>query len=344
MAIRKIKLKKFTLAATFLCAIAAHAFAQVQMEGQFVASQNCAAVQSIKKGLNPGTVMVEAGKSYRLLGKNNDQASHYWIEVLGAKPFQRWVKTECGSVDGAASQKAPAPSVAIDTPEGTVKPKPNPKKPRGVASYVLALSWEPAFCSVMKDKSECKNETASSYEATHFSLHGLWPQPRRNVFCGVDRATAALDDTHKWAELPMPEMTLDTKRALNRVMPGTASLLERHEWIKHGTCYAGGNAETYFKDAIRLVEEVNGSAVQKFMQDNIGQSIDANDLRKTFDEAFGIGAGERVQMNCSKDGLISELMISLQGDIPAGTTLADLIKASKPVPQKCETGLVLQVR
>jgi ribonuclease I len=49
-------------------------------------------------------------------------------------------------------------------------------------------------------------------------------------------------------------------------------------------------------------------------------------------------------VSCSKDGLISELTISLQGDIAAGTSVAELIKAAKPVPAKCETGLVVQVR
>jgi ribonuclease T2 len=345
LAIKEIELKNIVLGFVFAAWLATSVNAQVKMDGQFVASQNCAAVQSIKKGLNPGNVMVESGKSYRLLGTNKAIASHYRIEILGANPPQRWVALNCGAIDGAQSAAAPENKVSVDTPDGTVKPKPKPKSPKGgVATYVLALSWEPAFCSVMKDKSECKNETASSYDATHFSLHGLWPQPRRNVFCGVDLATAALDDNHKWAELPMPKITLETARELSRVMPGTASLLERHEWIKHGTCYVGGDAETYFSDAIRLTNDVNASAVQKFMQSNIGRSIDTDELRAKFDEAYGKGAGERVQVSCSKDGLISELTISLQGDIAAGTSVAELIKAAKPVPAKCETGLVVQVR
>jgi ribonuclease T2 len=202
------------------------------------------------------------------------------------------------------------------------------------------LSWEPAFCEKMKSKAECKNETAASYEASHFSLHGLWPQPRRNVFCGVDRATAALDDQHQWEQLPVPQMSANTKAALDKVMPGTQSVLERHEWIKHGTCYPGGNADQYFKDAVRLVNDVNKSAVQTFIAANIGKTIQTSDLRAKFDEAYGKGAGDRVRVSCTPGGLISELTIGLKGDISAGTTLSDLIAASEPTDGGCPAGVI----
>jgi ribonuclease T2 len=314
--------------------------AQVKLQGQFVATQNCPAVLSIKKSTNPGDVSIKAGTSYRLLGKNKDVATHYWIEVPGANPGQRWVALACGTTD--AADAAPSSSgAAIDTPQGTVKPKPNPKGPKdGKPFYVLALSWEPAFCEKMKGKAECKNETAASYEASHLSLHGLWPQPRRNVFCGVDRATAALDDQHQWEQLPAPRMSAETKAALDKVMPGTQSVLERHEWIKHGTCYPGGNADQYFKDAVRLVNDVNASAVQTFIAANIGKTIKTADLRAKFDEAYGKGAGDRVRVSCTPNGLISELTIGVKGDISSGTKLGDLIAASEPTDAGCPSGLI----
>ena len=316
------------------------------MSGQFVAIKTCPALLSIKKGTNPGSIAVEVAKSYQLLGKNKDQASHYWIEVPGANPVQRWVALDCGTVGGAQASSAGAGGgAAVNTPDGTVKPKPKPQPPKGgVPFYVLALSWEPAFCAVMKGKAECKNETASSYEASHFSLHGLWPQPRRNVFCGVDRATAALDDQHQWEQLPVPEMKAETKAALDKVMPGTQSILERHEWIKHGTCYPGGDADTYFKDQVRLINDVNSSVVQSFMAANIGKTIQTSALRAKFDEAYGKGAGERVRVSCSKDGLFSELSIGLKGDISAGTKLSELIAASETTDAGCPAGKVAAVR
>ena len=328
-----------------LAALVLPVSAQVKMQGQFVATKSCPAVLSIKKGTNPGNVAVEASKSYLLLGKNKDQASHYWIDVPGATPTQRWVALTCGAVDGAASNTASSGGgAAVNTSDGTVKPKPKPQPPKGgVPFYVLALSWEPAFCKAMTGKAECKNETSASYEASHFSLHGLWPQPRRNVFCGVDPATAALDDQHHWEQLPVPQMSAETKAALDKVMPGTQSILERHEWIKHGTCYSGGNAETFFKDQVRLINDVNSSAVQSFMAANIGKTIQTSDLRAKFDEAYGKGAGERVRVSCSKDGLFSELTIGLKGDISSGAKLSDLIAASETTDAGCPAGLLAAV-
>jgi ribonuclease T2 len=329
-------------AAIFAMALVSSAFAQVKMEGSFKASQACPAVASIKKGANPGNVSVAAGTAYRLLGKNKDLATHYWIEVPGAAPAQRWVAIACGSTDGSA-QIAPAPSTGavVNTPKGTVKPKPKPQGSKdGVPFYVLALSWEPAFCEAKPEKPECKSMTASDAAATRFSLHGLWPQPRRNVFCGVDAAVAALDDQHQWDKLPEPQLTPATRAALDKVMPGTQSLLQRHEFIKHGTCYPGGSAEQYFSDGSRLANAVNNSAVGTFMAANVGKTIQTTDLRAKFDEAFGQGAGDRVRVSCDKQGRIGEITIGLKGDIPAGTDIAKLIAASESTDAGCPAGLV----
>jgi ribonuclease T2 len=300
----------------------------VKLQGEFKATQHCPAVQSIKKGTNPGDVAVTSGQVYKLLGKNQNAASHYWIEVPDANPKQRWVALSCGNIDGSAAASAPAPS-------GTIKP--NPLKDKS-AFYVLALSWQPAFCESRPDKVECKSQTADRYDASHLALHGLWPQPRRNVFCGIDKATIALDDNGEWDRLPAPQLTAETKLALNKVMPGTQSLLERHEWIKHGTCY--GDAETYYKDSVRVTNDVNNSVVQDFFAANIGKKIQTADLRAKFDEAFGKGAGERVRVSCSKDGLISELTIGLKGNISSGTSIADLMAASASTDAGCPAGIV----
>jgi ribonuclease T2 len=336
-------LNRFTLTATMLAAaLTTSAFAQVKMDGNFTAAQACPALASIKKGTNPGNVSVDAGKAYRLLGRNKDQATHYWIEVPGANPAQRWVAIACGSTDGSA-QIAPAPSsgAAVNTPKGTVKPKPKPQGSKdGVPFYVLALSWEPAFCEAMQSKAECKSMKPSDAAATRFSLHGLWPQPRRNVFCGVDPAVAALDDQHQWDKLPEPQLTPTTRSALDKVMPGTQSLLQRHEFTKHGTCYPGGSAEQYFSDETRLANAVNSSAVGAFMAANVGKTIQTKDLRAKFDEAFGAGAGERVRVSCDKQGRIGEITIGLKGDIPAGTDIAKLIAASESTDAGCPAGLV----
>ncbi|MDE2445125.1 MAG: ribonuclease [Alphaproteobacteria bacterium] len=333
-----------------LIAIAALAFstsllqAQVKLDGQFVASKACPALVSIKKGTNPDNATIEAGKSYQLLGKNKDDATHYWLNVPGATPQQRWVAIACGSTDGAQAAAPAAPkqnNVALNTPQGTVKPKPESRGFGGRAPYyAFALSWEPTFCEAMRDKAECKSQTPTSWAASHFTIHGLWPQPRRNVFCGVDRATTALDDQHQWEQLPAPQLSPETKAALDKAMPGTQSKLENHEWIKHGTCYPGGSAEQYFKDGIRLANEVNASPVQALFAANIGKQVSASQIRTAFNQGFGSGAGDKVQVECDKQGRLSGFTLNLRGNIPAGADLRTLLAAGDPARNKCDGGVV----
>jgi len=328
-------------------AFAATAQAQVKMSGEFTASRACPALQSIKNGTNPGDISIEPGQAYHLLGKNKDDATHYWIEVPGATPFQRWVEIGCGTTDGA---QATAPvskqnNTAVNTPQGTVKPKPQSRGFGGQAPYyAFALSWEPTFCEAMKDKAECRAETPKSFEATHFTLHGLWPQPRRNQFCDVDPKLSALDDQHQWDALPEPELSPQTRAALNIAMPGTMSNLQRHEWIKHGTCYPAGNADQYFKDEMRLAADVNNSSVQKLFADNIGQQITAEAIRAKFDESFGPGSSAHVQVECDKQGRISGFTLNLRGDIPGGATLPALLAAGDQAQNKCDGGVVDAVK
>ena len=309
----------------------AETHAQVKLAGRFVAAKTCPALQSIKRNTNPGKVSIAVGKSYVLLGKNRDAASHYWIEVPGATPLQRWVGVDCGTANGAVVSIPSQTSVPV-SPASDAKP-----------FYVLALSWEPAFCEAMADKAECKGQSPQSFEATHFALHGLWPQPRRKVFCNIGKSLAAVDDAQQWEALPEPELSSSTKAALDQVMPGTQSLLERHEWTKHGSCYPGGSAETYFSDAIRLVTAVNASPVQVFVAANVGKTVQSADLRGKFDEAFGKGAGERVRVACKPDGnrqLISEITLGIKGDISSGTPLAELIATSAPTDPGCPSGVI----
>jgi ribonuclease T2 len=305
--------------------------AQVKLDGTFVATNTCAALQSIKKKTNPGDVLVTSGKRYVLLGKNREQASHYWIEVPGAAPEQRWVAVDCGSVNGVPVQSA--------APVETKRGKPGQA---GGDFYILALSWQPAFCEAHADKTECKFASADAYEAKNFALHGLWPQPRSNVLCGVSDADKAADDNHRWENLPAPEIAAATRFALDRVMPGTQSFLERHEFIKHGTCYPG-SADQYFKDAVRLVAAVNASPVQELVSANIGKIIKTADLRAAFDAGFGQGAGNRVRVACGRDGdrmLITEITIGLKGDVAGGTAIGDLILGSTPTDAGCPAGVI----
>ena len=213
----------------------------------------------------------------------------------------------------------------------------------GGPRFVLALSCQPAFCEGNERKRECKSMTGKRFDATHLGIHGLWPQPGTNVYCGVPQALVTADKQGRWQDIPEPKLSLATRDALELLMPGAQSLLDRHEWIKHGTCYRGGDAEAYFFDTARLAAEINGSAVRDFLAANIGRRISTGAIRAKFDEAFGPGAGERVRLACDNDDgrqLIVELTIGLKGDIGAGTPVAELMAASNPTDPGCPGGII----
>ncbi len=119
----------------------------------------------------------------------------------------------------------------------------------------------------------------------------------------------SLDSDSRWDDLPEIDVSDTTWRNLQRVMPGTEAQLERHEWLKHGTC-AGTSAETYFARSIALLETINASPIRDLLGRNIGKTVSRNQIRAAFDAAFGDGAGRKIRVDCDEDGsrtIISEL-------------------------------------
>ncbi len=288
------------------------------LDGTFVAEGACAATIRIRD--TAGTAVLP-GDEFGLLGANRSDATHYQIRMPGVG--DRWVPVACGRV------------VAGEGGSGG-------SDPVGSREYVLAVSWQPAFCESHGDKPECATQTADRFDATHFTLHGLWPQPRSAVYCGVDRATEALDRPDTWRRLPPVELSAELRAALDEVMPGTQSALERHEWIKHGTCY-GSPQEAYFEQAVRLLRQLNDSSVRAVLAGRIGGEVSAAQLAELFDLSFGEGAGERVAMDCDRDGgreLVVELRLNLAGEITAESRLADLLASAPTARPECSIGLI----
>jgi len=297
------------------------------LQGCFVADRACPAPSSIRGARNPGDLATEAGSSYALLGANRArQASHYQIRMPEARPPERWVAIACGHTVAACAPGAAGPAPHSPPPQGPV------------GNYVLAASWQPAFCERHRATPECRSQSDERFDALHLALHGLWPEPREEVYCGVSQALRVADEAGRWDELPPVGLSAGTRADLAVVMPGTRSALERHEWLKHGTCY-GAPAEDYFADALQLMAELNGSPVGALMAARIGARVTADELRAAFDQAFGAGAGDRVALSCA-GGLLAELQIHLRGAIGATTRLADLLQAAAPVDEGCAAGRI----
>ncbi len=295
----------------------------------FLANETCEAYQSFRKKTNPEGIHLEAGKFYRILEKNKKRGS-YRVEVEGIKRPARWVSESCGELLSICS---------VNKSHEPKKVKSNAKRKNKQPEYLLALTWQPSFCETHARKKECRTQTTNRYDATHWSLHGLWPQPRNNAYCGVSNMDKGIDRNKKWHLLEPLKLSQKTATELAFVMPGVASNLQRHEWIKHGTCY-GSDAEDYYSDSISLTNQINNSIVGKLFNRGVGKRVSLKQVRAHFDKAFGKGAGSKVDMRCDRKGRVSELWINLKGEIEDDTKIASLLKNALRAGSKCQMGVI----
>ena len=210
-------------------------------------------------------------------------------------------------------------------------------------SYVLAMSWQPAFCETnKKGKKECTDESflgEDQYQANNFTLHGLWPNKKdcgiNYGFCSEVKQKSSFD---AYDALELNEQTI---KSLGMVMPSVraGSHLERHEWYKHGTCQKMVVNE-YFNYATQLVQEFNSfpvvtelikTAKETYLKDDsIPQDkkksfkIKKSDFNKLIETSLGAGAAKSIVIVCKKDMLV-EVNIPLKKDLPMNPKLADLI-------------------
>ena len=304
--------------------------AEVKLSGYFIARSECPAYQSFRKKTNPGSIKTEINHAYDLIAKNKQAASHYLIK-MDASPNRRWVAVSCGEhvvpVDG---------SVTVIEPHADTTVEPTQR-------YILAVSWQPGFCETRPSKPECQTQSEDRFDASNFTLHGLWPQPRNNIYCNVAPQAVATDKDGRWGDLAALVLEHATRAELNIVMPGSQSNLHRHEWIKHGTCYNGETAEVYYKDSIKLMNELNASPVRDLFADNIGQEITSSQIREAFDNHFGDGAGDKIKIACKRDGnrrLITEITIALEGELDELTMGNAMLMAQDANSPGCNKGIV----
>ena len=274
---------------------------------ELTATQACGLFNNLKHTQNSGSLFLEPGSSYEVLQHHKGQ---YLLKLPGKSPAQRWVDDGCLA---SANQPKAENSAAVSQ------------------QNLLALSWHNAFCETHRYRKECK----TSRNSGNFTLHGLWPQPKGKVYCGVPKRYVIADREGRWHQLPEPKLTAQTYEKLLEVMPGAVSNLHRHEWIKHGTCY-GTDEETYFTHAIALAQEVRRSAVARLFRTHAGKRLRIEQVRKAFDQSFGRGIGSRVELRCQR-GMITEVWLHLG---KSDTTLAQALKEGGPVKSRCRYGIV----
>jgi len=303
----------------------------------------CDAYQSFRKQTNPGDVKIKEGDLYPILERSR-KSKAYRIKIKGIKRPARWVAAKCGEVLTSCDSNAVSSNSNKNSDSKTKKTfsqkiKSTFKRKKKAPEYLLALTWQPAFCETHSRKKECRSQTKNRYDASHWSLHGLWPQPRANAYCGVSSTDKGIDRNKKWHLLEPVKLSQKTAMELALTMPGASSNLHRHEWIKHGTCY-GSNAEDYYSDAIKLTKAVNESVVGKLFNRGVGKKVTLKQVRAHFDKAFGKGAGDKVDMRCDRGGRVSELWINLKGEVLDDTKISSLLKNSIRAGSSCFKGLI----
>lgn len=334
-------------AAALTVVVAPQTARAVPLDGYFIALKACPALQSKNSGTNPGAVTTEPMRAYEMLEINKVDGDYYRMRVPGAPTLEeRWVSAECGLHVIAADGQTPPP---VDAPTPPDRTPPPDTAGRESTQNLLTVSWQAAFCETRPSKTECEilNDGELPAAETQLSIHGLWPQPNGTFYCGsLGQAHEATDKAGNWHLLPAPKLSAATREALEAAMPGHLSQLDRHEWIKHGTCFFGEDgAEEYFADTLVLMDQLNASAVKTLLASSIGQFVSGADIRAAFDDAFGDGAGARVEINCATDRdsgrrLITELWINLEGTITADADLGELMRAAPTIRQDCAGGIV----
>ena len=282
--------------------------------------QECEAFNNMKHSKNTHNIVLKTGQQYTIIKKHKGQ---YLTLIKGENPAQRWVDDECFKI-------LPKSAIAKHTKKYKKTIFTNKKKR---TESILVLSWHNAFCETHRNKQECRPNTNS--DKGRLVLHGLWPQPRNNVYCNVPKKITAKDKHHQWKDLPNIDLEPETFELMDVYMPGYLSRLHKHEWIKHGTCY-GTDANHYYHDALTLAKEVDDSKIGKLIKKHIGKKITLGQIRQAFDRVYGVGAGKKVEMKC-KGRLLTELWINLSGQ---GDSLSSLIRNAKTRRSKCRQAIV----
>lgn len=331
-------------------------------------SEVCEAFNNMKHTKNTNNMMLDTSKKYTVLKSHKGQKL---ILIKGANPSQRWVDGDCfkksktqnnetmSSMENELTrlEKEMALTLGTDKKKKTKTPlnmeeelarlekkmhsdfNPTQKKSTVSKQNLLALSWHNAFCETHRYKKECKRGIGSllrskSHEE-QFVLHGLWPQPRKKVYCNVDKELIHADKKRRWRDIPCLALDDDIEKKLAKVMPGFASDLHKHEWVKHGTCY-GTDANTYYAEAISLVEQFNNSSLAAFFKASRGKRVTLTQIKKIAQKEFGKGASKSIAIQCKK-GLITEIWLQLGS---GSKDLATLLKKGKKNYSRCKSGLI----
>ncbi|GMF28567.1 unnamed protein product [Phytophthora lilii] len=156
------------------------------------------------------------------------------------------------------------------------------KPPGAFDMYILAQSWQPAFCHG-KEKQYPGCGKPQDYWRSHMTLHGLWPELAGSAppsLCSGEAFDAdkierelGIDTLHRyWPDVKYSEAS-----------PQYADFW-KHEWTRHGTC-SGLPQVDYFTHAINLERNETLAPTPQLVHDHVGGQVDSKKLRDAFGDA-----------------------------------------------------------
>ncbi len=96
----------------------------------------------------------------------------------------------------------------------------------------------------------------------------------------------------------------------------------------------------YYKDSLKIINKINDTNISKLFVNNIEKTITTEQIRNAFDEAFGEGSGEKVNVKFNR-GLIVELWVNLKGNINKDDNISRLLQNAPAVNNiSCKSGVV----
>ncbi len=280
-----------------------------------IATNSCEAFNDLKHTKNYGHILLKPNSSYEIAREQN---GNYYIKVPNANPLMRWVNKEC--FDNFKSDNKQ--NTALNST----------KESNTNLDSLLVTSWHNSFCETHSNKKECKRD-GGEYK-NHLVLHGLWPQPRSNVYCGVDKKIIALDKAKRWNALPKLNLKPEVIALMEKYMPGYKSNLHRHEYYKHGTCYSK-DPNKYFLDALLLTKRVD-ETVGEYLRVNIGKKVKEINIKRLAMRLIDKDIKNKIALKC-KRRVLSEIWVSIKGK---GSDLKKLIKGAKPIHSNCKEAIV----
>jgi ribonuclease T2 len=288
--------------------------------GTWVAAQACEALQSMRKGSNPGQVRLVPGKAYAVAERGG--ANGQWLRVqVPDAPGEtlRWVPADCGTAAGPLAD----PGAGSPGPVAGAARQDACRLPDRHDAYVLALTWQPGFCEHVPYKGrkpECDHMADGRLVVGHLTLHGLWPNRAQ---CGTDyghcpaRPLQLKDDTVAYIQPWMPNFRYER-------------VFGEYQWHKHGSCQTGMDADTYFRRAVDALKVVNDSAVGEYIRRNIGGTISRQGLEERLQSATGQARYRHsISLHCS-GRFLTELRVRLPVAFRETGTLSDLLGADPP--------------